>query len=363
MIRVLHIFHEMSNGGIEHFVMDYYRHIDREKVQFDFLVSVDEEGDFDDEIRLLGGKIHRAYPLKKNPIKNYLDIARIVKENSYDIVHRHTGSAFAKYDLLAAKHGGAEHLILHSHNNQAGNNILHYISNMIFHIDCEKLACSREAGEWLFGKKSDFEIISNAIECERFKYNEDERKKIRAELGIENKFVVGHVGRFEVQKNHHQMLKIFKDLLSQRPDSVLICIGDGSLHDEIVEEAKNLDIYKFIKFLGNRSDISSLMQGFDCFILPSLYEGFPFVLVEAQTSGLHCIVSNCVPKECDITGNIDFVSLDSSSNMSWIKTILNESKNTLKREKYFQIMKDNGFDINENAKKLCKYYQNLMIGE
>ena len=124
MIRVLHVFYEMSNGGIEHFVMNYYRHIDRSKVQFDFLVSVERSGPFDEEIKALGGKVHHAYPLKKNPLKNFFDIARIVRENGYSIVHRHTGSAFGYYELWAAKRGGAKRLILHAHNNSAGNLLL-----------------------------------------------------------------------------------------------------------------------------------------------------------------------------------------------------------------------------------------------
>ena len=213
MVRVLHIFHNMGNGGIEHFVMDFYRHINRNKVQFDFLTSVDEEGYFDDEINSLGGRLYRAYPLKKNPIKNYFDIVRIVRDNQYDIVHRHTGSAFGYFDLRAARRGGAKHLILHSHNPQPGKPILHFICKKLLRIDCIPFACSREAGEFLFGKDVDVKVINNAIDCDKYKFDATVRTQVREELGLSNSFVVGHIGRFEDQKNHKKLIEIFYEIL------------------------------------------------------------------------------------------------------------------------------------------------------
>ena len=357
MIRVLHIFYEMANGGIEHFVMNYYRHIDRSKVQFDFLVSVETSGPFDDEIKSLGGKIYHAYPLKKNPIKNFFDIAHIVQKNGYSIVHRHTGSAFGYYELRAAKRGGAKRLILHAHNNSAGNPLLHYICKWVLPIKCEKLACSRAAGIWLFGQNQSVHLIGNAIECEKFRFSEDVRNAVRAEFSIQNKLVIGHVGRFENQKNHKRLLKIFKQLTTKTSqECVLICVGSGSLKEEVEREAVLLGIREQVLFLGARTDINRLMQIFDVFVLPSLYEGFPIVLVEAQTSGLPCVVSNFVPEECNVSGNVRFCQLESLDEV-WAETIIKSSQLPINRDSYAGKMKQAGFDIAKCAEYLCKYYQ------
>lgn len=358
MIRVLHIFHEMANGGIEHFVMDYYRHINRDEVQFDFLVSVEQKGAFDDEIKSLGGIVHHAYPVKKNSVKNYNDIARIVRENDYHIVHRHTGSAFGYFDLRAAKHGGADHLILHSHNNRAGNNMLHYFAKTFLSINCEHLACSEEAGRWLFGPNSSFMIINNAIDCDKFRFRPEVRNRIRQELQLEDKFVIGHVGRFEDQKNHLRMLKIFKAVLKRRPNSVLVLVGIGSLQDQCMQLAHNLGISDQVLFLGARADVPELMQAFDLFLLPSLYEGFPFVLVEAQASGLVCAASTNVPAECNVTGNVYFIDLEKADS-EWADKVLEYSKLMTDRSKYAEKMKEQGYDINQNAMELCSYYESL----
>lgn len=358
MIRVLHIFHEMANGGIEHFVMDYYRHIDRTRVQFDFLVSVEEEGYFDREIQAMGGLIYHAYPLKKNPIRNYYDIARIVRENHYGIVHRHTGSAFGYFDLRAARHGGANHLIMHSHNNQAGNQILHKLSNAFLKIPCERFACSQEAGEWLFGPNQDFKVINNAIDCDKFRFRPEVRNRTRQELKLGDKFVIGHVGRFENQKNHLRMLKIFESVLRKYTNSVLVLVGIGSLQDQCRQFARDLGISDQVLFLGARADVPELMQAFDLFWLPSLYEGFPFVLVEAQASGLICVASTNVPVECNITGNVNFVDLVKTDS-EWAYSVLKYRNVMPNRSEYAEKMKEQGYDINLNASELCSYYESL----
>lgn len=358
MIRVLHIFHEMANGGIEHFVMDYYRHIDRTKVQFDFLVSVESEGYFDREITDMGGVVHHAYPLEKNPLRNYWDIAKIVRENRYNIVHRHTGSAFGYFDLRAARHGAAKHLILHSHNNQAGNQTIHKLSATFLKIPCERLACSHEAGEWLFGSNQDFKIINNAIDCGRFRFRSEVRNEIRQEFQFGDRFVIGHVGRFEDQKNHLRMLRIFEAVLEKCPDSVLVLVGIGSLQEQCRHLAHDLGISDHVLFLDTRADVPELMQAFDLFLLPSLYEGFPFVLVEAQASGLICVASTKVPAECNVTGNVRFIDLE-KTDAEWADDILTDRKTKIDRSKCAEKMKEHGYDITLNAMEICSYYESL----
>lgn len=357
MIRILHVFHEMNNGGIEHFVMDYYRHIDRSQVQFDFLTSVDREGYFDKEILALGGRLFRAYPLKKNPIRCFFDIASIIKKNNYSIIHRHTGSAFGYFDLRAAKHGGARHLIMHSHNNRAGNTALHYICNLLFRVKCEKLACSKEAGEWLFGKKAAVKVINNAIDGKAFQYQESSRQKIRAELDVSDKFVVGHIGRFEDQKNHRFLLDIFEAVAERKKNAVLVLVGDGSLLEGIRREAKAKGILDRIIFMGTQKETAKLYNMFDVFVLPSKYEGFGITLLEAQTNGLHCYTSaHVVPQTVNISGNIKYISLEESPE-KWAEEI---TEGNCREVIGTDVIKQAGFDISENAKQLLAYYKTMI---
>lgn len=357
LIRVLHVFHEMSNGGIEHFVMDYYRHIDRTRIQFDFLVSVNEDGYFDDEIKNLGGKIYHAYPFKKNPIKNFFDIARIVKKNEYQIVHRHTGSAFGYFDLKAASYGGAQKVIMHSHNNQAGNVFVHTLCNLFLKVPCEKLACSQEAGEWLFGRNGRFNIINNAIDTQKFVFNSAERQEFREIYGVSDQFVIGHVGRLEEQKNHMFLLKIFTSVLDRKKDCVLVLIGDGSLMEEIKNEARITNILDKIIFLGSQKEAAKFYNMFDVFVLPSKYEGFGITLLEAQTNGLHCFTSaNVVPASVNVTGSIRYISLENDSEV-WAEEIIKVNE---RNDIEISSIQNAGFDIEENAKNLCSYYEKLI---
>ena len=225
-------------------------------------------------------------------------------------------------------------------------------------IPCERLACSQEAGEWLFGSKQDFRIINNAIDCDRFQFENATRSCVRKDLQFEDKLVIGHVGRFEDQKNHFRMLKIFKAILDKRQSYVLVLIGTGSLQEQCIELASKLGISNHIAFLGSRSDVPELMQAFDLFLLPSIYEGFPFVLVEAQASGLTSIASTNVPSECNVTGNVHFVDL-AKNDSEWAEYILKCQNSEHDRSKYAGIMKKMGYDINQNAKMLCTYYEGL----
>lgn len=358
MIRVLHIFHEMANGGVEAFVMNNYNHIDRSKVQFDFLTTVDQPGYYDEEILKLGGKLYRTYPLLKNLIKCYKDIARIVKENNYQIVHRHAGSGFGYFDLRAAKSGGAKYLIMHSHNPQARIPILHKPSKLLLTIESEKLACSKEAGIHLFGKNSDFLIFPNGIDCDKYKYNEITRNEVRKELNIgDNTFVIGHIGRFEEQKNHIKLLQIFAEFHKILNDSLLICVGSGSLLNQIRDYAKQLKIDKYILFLGNRNDVPRIIQSFDSFCFPSLYEGFSLTQIEAQVNGLQCFVSkDSIANETDLTGNVCFIPLEANAK-EWAEFMI---KNRTYRDLYaIDKVVEAGYDIKKTSKRLLDLYMSF----
>lgn len=359
MVRVLHIFHEMANGGIENFVMNYYRFIDREKVQFDFLTSVDEPGYFDEEIKSLGGRIYHAFP-KKNPIKNYQSIASIVKEQKFSIVHRHTGSAIANFDLLAAKHGGASTLIAHSHATQAGRKWLHYLARSLCKVDAVEYACSEDAGKWLFGEK-DYEagkvqIIKNAIDAKRFAFNSERRNEIRKIQGLKDEFVIGHVGNFNEAKNHSFIIDVFYEIQKNNPKAVLWLIGDGVLRKRIEEKVEKLNIKDKVIFWGIRKDVADIMQAMDVFIFPSLFEGFGIVALEAQCAGLRCFVSDgSVPKEIDIVGNTKFISLLTDTK-EWAEIINDFFDAGEDRTIGYKRVKEAGFDIRDAAKDLERRY-------
>ena len=359
MIRVLHIFNTMANGGIENFVMEYYRNIDRNKVQFDFLVSTYEKGYYDEEIIQMGGRIFHACPKNKNLIKNFFDTKQVVKEHNYSIVHRHTGSAIAKFDLYAAKMGGAKHLILHSHNTKAGRPLLHKISNLIFReIRVEQFACSKDAGIFLFDQDN-FKIIPNAIKCEKYKYDKTEREKIRASLGWDNCLVIGHVGKFLKAKNHFFILKIFQEFLKTDKNAKLVLVGTGENYEAVKNKIYEERLENSVILLGNRTDVNLLLQAFDVFLFPSLFEGLPFVLVEAQTSGLPCVVSTNVPEECNVSGEIKFLDLNCDMSV-WVEAIKKkvETNNDASREIAWKKVRDEGFDISTCANDLMQIYLN-----
>lgn len=351
MVRVLHIFHNMGNGGIENFVMNYYRFIDKTKVQFDFLTSVEEKGYFDDEIISMGGRVFHAYPFRKNPIKNYKDIARIVRKNNYRIVHRHTGSAFGYFDLRAARHGGAKALILHSHASSAGNRLVHNISKKILKIDCIKYACSQEAADFLFGKnQQEVILINNAIDAEKFRFSQAQREQLRKEYLKEDEIVLGHVGAFYAVKNHEFVIDVFQKLYDKNKNYVLWLVGDGELRAAIEEKVKKLGIADRVYFWGNRKDVSNLLQAMDQFILPSFHEGFNIAAIEAQCAGLKCFVSaQCAGLKC-----FEFIPLKTGAE-NWADKISESKLIKDRNEGYFYIKKAQ-FDIRDAAKDLERRY-------
>ena len=217
-------------------------------------------------------------------------------------------------------------------------------------------ACSEEAGEWLFGKKiinnNQLKIFKNAINCTEFKFNEDKRKWMRKELGLENKLVIGHVGRFNPQKNHKFLIDIFNEVYKKNKESVLLLVGEGDLLEEMKKYVNKLQLEEAVKFLGLRSDIADLMQSMDVFLFPSKYEGLGVVLIEAQAAGLRCLTSKGTPKEADVTDTVEFLSLEKSAK-EWAKIILEGNNN---RNSYIKSINDKGYDVETNINWLTNFY-------
>lgn len=362
-IRVLQIMGIVCGGGVESVIMNYYRNIDRTKVQFDFVIDGYEKSLLDDEILSLGGKVYKIEPYSRNIFKYIYQIYRIVKDNNYEIVHSNMNT-LAVFSLFAAWLAGAKIRILHNHSTAVKSEKLRsamkYILRPFAPIFANRyMACSVLAGEWMYGKKKmqsgKVKVLNNAIDVDKFAYNPEIRKRLRRELNIDrDTLVIGHVGRFMYQKNHDFLIDIFKELHKERKNSLLLLIGDGLLRQTIEEKVRNYNLQDSVKFLGLRKDVKDLYNVIDVFVLPSWYEGLPVVSVEAQANGLPCFVSDKVSKECNLSGSMNFIGLDKSAPY-WSKEILNSDLGRNKKAK--QDLIENKFDIHSEVINLMNFYK------
>lgn len=352
----------VCGGGVEAVIMNYYRNIDRTKVQFDFIIDGYEKSILDDEILSLGGKIYKVEPYRKNIFKYIYQIYRIIKKNKYEFVHSNMNT-LAVFSLFSAWLAKAKVRILHNHStavkSEKMRTIIKYILRPFAPIFANRyMACSNFAGEWMYGKKKMKEgkvkVLNNAINVDDFVYNKSLRKKLRQDLNInEDTLVVGHVGRFMYQKNHDFLIDVFKEIHKQKNNSCLLLIGDGSLRETIKFKVQNYGLEGCVKFLGLRKDVEDLYNVMDVFVLPSWYEGLPVVSVEAQANGLPCFVSNKVSKECRLSSSMHFISLDKNARF-WSKEILNSHLNRNKNAKKELI--EHNFEIKNEVQKLIRFY-------
>lgn len=365
-IRILHVLGGMNRGGAETLVMNLYRNIDRTKFQFDFIVHTEKSCHYDDEIVKLGGRIYRVPRYKgKNHIQYKRAWENFFKEHpEYKIIHGHVRSTAAIYLKIAKKHGLKT--IIHSHNTSSGKGFTALVKDVmqypIRYISDYFFACSEAAGKWLFGSKvcksKNYFIMNNAINTKEFIYNESIRLKKRQEFNIQNKLVIGHIGRFHPQKNHNFLIDIFKDLNSKNKNAVLMLVGDGELKPLIKRKVDSLGLNESVIFTGVRSDIPMLLQAMDVFVFPSLYEGLGMAVIEAQASGLYCIVSDKIPKEALLTNQVEVISLDSPPEI-WANRILKNALN-YKRDDTFNILRDSGYDVIETSNWISNFYQNIL---
>lgn len=350
----------MNRGGAETLIMNLYRNIDRSKVQFDFLTC--KKGDFDEEIIELGGSIHRIPYITDVGHFGYgkgLDHFFAVHPE-YQIVHSHMDK-MSGFVLRAAKKRGIPVRMAHCHSTESEGGIVSrtyksYAGKFISQSATHLVACSDSAANWLFADdaKKAF-IIKNGIECEKYVFSQTLREKIREELGISpESFVVGHVGRFSPPKNHTFLLDVFAKLANIRSDAILLLAGDGPLRFEIEEKIKRLNLTDKVKLLGVRHDIHLVLQAFDVFVFPSLYEGLPVSLIEAQGTGLNCVISDVITNEVDL--GVDLIEYCSLKNMDvWLEKIINNPKK-LTREITKDALSSQGYDIKYTALEIEKQY-------
>lgn len=362
-LRLLCIVGSMDAGGAETFLMKVYRELDKSKFQMDFYVSASHKGVYEDEIIRMGGRIFKSIPKSKGFLKSFNNLVKVVKRQKYHYVMRVSQHSISTLDLLAAKMGGAKVLIYRSSNSNTGggklNRFLHKSFLLLPIIFAKvKIAPSTEAGIFMFGKRSvkkkQVNIIKNGIPIKSFIFDINKRKNIRNKLNLDdNVFLVGHVGRFTSQKNHTFLLEVFSKIIKNNKNSRLLLIGIGELENKVKERIKDLGLEEKVIFLGVRNDVPDLMMGMDCFIFPSLYEGMPNTVVEAQATGLPCLISDAITKEVEITPLIKFMSLNESSEI-WAENALQYTNKDIEREKINKQFDVNGYDIKQVVNKFTE---------
>jgi glycosyltransferase involved in cell wall biosynthesis len=359
-IRILHVVTKMDRGGLETMLMNYYRNIDRSKIQFDFLVHRKEKGAYDDEIKSLGGKIFKLSPISlKNLLRYRIELMLFFLNNKeYKIVHSHLDSLSA-LPLLAAKKANVPVRIAHSHTSNFDNDYKEKIrvvtKKIIKYFATDFAGCSEEAIEFMFGKNVyDYKVINNAIEIDKFRFNPIKRKEVRNNLSIsEATFVLGHVGRFNYPKNHSYLIDLYYEFYNINKDSLLLLIGDGEDLDIIQNKVKALGLDGNVVFLGSRRDVHELMQAMDIFVMPSKYEGIPVVSIEAQASGLPCFFSDLISDKVSISNCCHFIGIDKKPK-EWASKI--NSKKSVAREDQSVAIKNRGYDILSESCSLQKFY-------
>ncbi len=365
-IIVAHIMGKWLGGGVEAVVMNYYRHIDRNKIQFDFICDCDSTDIPYDEIKELGGRVILVPPYQQ--IFKYIkELKKVFQENGYQIVHSHINT-LSVFPLYAAKKSGIPVRIAHSHSTtnqrEKKKNLMKQLLRPFSKVYAtDYMCCSEHAGRWLFREKTYDDgkvfLLNNAIDLDEFKYDEKIRKEKRNELGIEtNRLVIGHLGRFVAQKNHTFLIDVFNEIKKKNKNAFLLLAGQGPLQDEIKNKVNELGLNDKVKFLGQVNDAYKLYQAFDIFLLPSLYEGLPVVGIEAQATGLLCELSSDMTKETKVLDTTRFISLERTPE-EWAKTIL-EDYSKFKRHDTTEEITKNNFNIKKEASKLEDKYDELM---
>ncbi len=358
MIRVLLVVGKLHRAGQETTIMNIYRAIDREQIQFDFLVHTRKRCEYDPEVEALGGRIFHVEKMQTGPLRYIRAIRDLVREQGFDAVHLHTAHAAGGVVLLAAKLGGARVRIAHSDNNMAELPWLHYLLRpMLRRYATHRFACSRQAGQWMFGPRAEFRVLKNTIDTTRFAFSQETRARKREELDLGDCLTLGHVGRFVKQKNHPFLLEVFAAVRKRAPNARLVLIGDGEDIEAVRARSKQLGVSEGMVFLGSRPDVNELMQAMDVFVFPSLFEGFGNVVIEAQATGLPCVVADTLSRETDATGLVQYLPLTDSAD-HWAGVILAARAGA--RERAADQVANAGFDVAHEALEYAQIYQDAV---
>lgn len=370
-IRVLQVIGSLNNGGSQSMIMQLYRNLDKSKIQFDFVIFKKDELFYKDEIEKLGGKI---YTLPEYKIYNHFKYKKAWKDflkqhPEYKIIHSHVRSTASIYFKIAKRMGKTT--IAHSHSTSSGKGLKAIVKTFLQYnlrnVADYCMGCSKTANIWLYGEKvansNRAYVFKNSIDTDKFLFNDEIRNKIKNEYKIkDDEVVIGHVGRFFEVKNHEFLIEIYNAILKKEEKSKLLLVGDGELRNKIEEKVKLLGIENQVIFTGNQKNVYEIMQAMDIFIMPSIYEGFPVTLVEAQATGLKCLITDNITNEVCITNLVEKEALKNSEAI-WAEHAIKMLKENVKRCEYNQIVKKSGYDIKENTKILEEIYERIMAGE
>ena len=355
-VRIAQMMTDMNFGGVEQVIMNYYRNIDKSKIQFDFIALEGSLIPQKEEIELLGGRVY-VVPRYTHLFQYECEIIKRLK--GYPVVHSNMNT-LSVFSLFGAKKAGVPVRILHNHSTAGKGekkNIIKFILRPLCKLFLtDRAACSKHAGKWLFGKNSTFKVINNAIDLTKYKFNENVRKRIRSELGIDGKFVVGHIGRFCYAKNQEFVVDIFNEIV-KTTDAVLLLLGSGESRADVESKVRGLGLEDRVIFVGNKLNANEYYQAMDTFVFPSRYEGLGMVAIEAQASGLPVFCSTKVPFDVAVTNLAHFCSLSASAS-AWTELIL--ANKVFERQDTTEIIRSAGYDIVTEAKKLEDYYLDLI---
>lgn len=375
MYRVLFVYGGIfANGGTESVMLNIFKNIDRKMFSIDFLILCDEE-DYSRETDYLkqnGSHIYYVVSRGKDWNRHKRELKTFFSEHKYDIVHTHM-NALGNEVLKIAFENDVSVRIAHSHNTshqlkvKTIKDFLHFV-----YLEAERrqirknanyyIGCSELAGRWLFGSKvnrENYMNLQNAICVEDYMFDERVRDEVRTSLGLHGLKIIGHVGRFSYQKNHTFLIEVFNEMLKIRTDIKLVLVGDGEEYANITDLVKNMNLEDKVMFLGNCNEVNRILQAMDLFIFPSRYEGLPLALVEAQASGLECLVSDRVSEECNITGKVCFLDIESDAK-KWAEQACEKLDFQTARNSDISKIRENGFDIKYNIKKLEEFYLNAI---
>lgn len=357
--RILCVLGNLRAGGVESIMFSYYRFLDKEKYQYDFLYEEGSKFDVPDEILALGARAYKIPPVKK-PVKYVKEVCRIIKEGKYSIVHSNMNT-LSVFSLFAALLCGVKYRVLHNHTTSSPvekkrdlvKKLLRPFNTVLANKPC---ACSELAARWMYGdrafEKGKVQVFRNGVDVDRFKFNLQHREEIRREFGIGDKKLIGHIGRFMTQKNHFFLVDLFCKCVEKDENSILMLVGGGELFDSVKSYVTEKGIADKVIFAGFRDDTYKLYSAFDVFVLPSFYEGLPVVGMEACASGLPLLLSDKITKECAVTDAVEFLPIDDPS--VWAEKLCNIA--VMDREAIAMQMKDGPYDIRRCVRDMEDYY-------
>lgn len=357
--RILCIIGKLMVGGVESVVYSYYKHLDKDKYQYDFVYESSSCCDIPEEIMAMGARKYKV-PANSSPFAYISSIRKIIKKEGYKIVHSNMNT-LSVLSLFAALSCGVKFRILHNHSTSSNvekkrdfiKKVLRPFARMMTNRPC---ACSELSARWMYGdrafEKGKIKVFRNGVDVEKFRFNAEYRAEIRKEFNLENKKVIGHIGRFMTQKNHFFLIDIFKAYLSKDENSVLLLVGIGELQDDVKAYVDKLEISDKVIFAGIRYDAYKLYSAFDVFVLPSLYEGLPVVSMEACAAGLPLLLSDKITKECAVTDSVQFLPIDDPE--IWAEKIFESGDND--RIKVSDQMAYGPYNIRNCVKELEDFY-------